>query len=48
MGSDWEGNEKFEDLKDLCEVVYLDRTKGISTSKIKKELNITQEGLYDK
>lgn len=48
MGSDWEGNEKFENLKDLCEVVYLDRTKGISTSKIKKELNITQEGLYDK
>ena len=24
MGSDWEGNEKFECLRDLCKVVYLD------------------------
>lgn len=40
MGSDWEGNEKFECLRDYCEVVYLDRTEGISTSKIKKELNL--------
>lgn len=40
MGSDWEGNEKFEKLKKYCEVVYLQRTKGVSTSKIKKELNL--------
>lgn len=40
MGSDWEGSEKFECLRDLCEVVYLDRTKGISTTQIKKELNL--------
>ncbi|WP_269476867.1 glycerol-3-phosphate cytidylyltransferase [Hominibacterium faecale] len=40
MGSDWEGNEKFEALRDYCEVVYLDRTEGVSTSKIKKELNL--------
>ena len=40
MGSDWEGNEKFECLRDLCDVVYLDRTKGISTTQIKKELNL--------
>ena len=38
MGSDWAGNEKFEELKEYCEVVYLDRTEGISTSKIKKDL----------
>lgn len=38
MGSDWEGNEHFEDLRDLCEVVYLPRTEGISTSKIRKDL----------
>ncbi|MCM2675731.1 glycerol-3-phosphate cytidylyltransferase [Alkalicoccobacillus plakortidis] len=36
MGDDWEG--KFDFLNDYCEVVYLPRTDGISTSKIKDEL----------
>ncbi|MEC0302915.1 glycerol-3-phosphate cytidylyltransferase [Terribacillus saccharophilus] len=36
MGSDWEG--KFDFLKDHCEVIYLPRTVGISTSKIKDDL----------
>ena len=36
MGDDWEG--KFDFLKDYCEVVYLPRTVGISTTKVKKEL----------
>ena len=36
MGSDWENNENFECLRDICEVVYLPRTEGISTKKIKK------------
>lgn len=40
MGDDWEGNEKFEVLRDYCEVVYLPRTEGISTTKIKKELGL--------
>lgn len=40
MGGDWEGNPKFEALRDYCEVVYLPRTKGISTSKIKEELGL--------
>ena len=40
MGDDWEGNEKFEQLKDYCDVVYLPRTEGISTTKIKKELGL--------
>ena len=40
MGDDWEGNEKFEALRDYCEVVYLPRTEGISTTKIKKELGL--------
>jgi len=40
MGSDWKGNENFEKLRDICEVVYLDRTEGISTTKIKQELNM--------
>lgn len=40
MGSDWAGNENFEKLRDYCEVVYLDRTEGVSTTKIKRELNL--------
>ena len=40
MGSDWTNNEKFEILKDYCEVQYLDRTEGVSTSKIKEDLNL--------
>ena len=37
MGDDWEG--KFDFLKEKCEVVYLSRTKEISTTKIKDDLN---------
>ena len=40
MGSDWAGSERFEHLKEICEVIYLDRTVGISTSQIKTELNL--------
>ena len=40
MGNDWEGNENFECLKDICEVIYLPRTEGISTTKIKKDLGL--------
>ncbi|MGG4507250.1 glycerol-3-phosphate cytidylyltransferase [Heyndrickxia sporothermodurans] len=36
MGDDWEA--KFDFLKDYCEVIYLPRTEGISTSKIKQDL----------
>lgn len=39
MGSDWEGSDKFEYLKEYAEVVYLPRTEGISTTKIKEDLN---------
>ncbi|MBR4830297.1 MAG: glycerol-3-phosphate cytidylyltransferase [Bacilli bacterium] len=38
MGSDWEGNENFECLRDICNVVYLPRTEGISTTMIKNDL----------
>ncbi len=34
IGSDWVG--KFDYLKDYCEVVYLERTKGISSTDIRK------------
>jgi len=33
MGDDWNG--KFDDLSDLCEVLYLSRTKGVSTTELK-------------
>ncbi|MBY7124812.1 glycerol-3-phosphate cytidylyltransferase [Bacillus tropicus] len=36
MGDDWKG--KFDFLKSYCEIVYLPRTIGISSSKIKQEL----------
>ncbi|MBC1232556.1 glycerol-3-phosphate cytidylyltransferase [Listeria booriae] len=36
MGDDWKG--EFDFLRDYCEVVYLPRTTGISTTKIKDDL----------
>lgn len=36
MGSDWEG--RFDDLKALCEVVYLPRTEGVSSTELKAEV----------
>lgn len=36
IGDDWEG--KFDYLKEHCEVVYLPRTEGVSTTKIKEDL----------
>lgn len=38
MGDDWRG--KFDFLKKYCEVVYLPRTDGISTTQIKRELGL--------
>lgn len=36
MGNDWEG--KFDFLKEHCEVIYLDRTEGISSTQLKQTL----------
>jgi len=36
IGDDWEG--KFDFLKEHCKVVYLPRTKDISTTQLKKSL----------
>ncbi|WP_314208967.1 glycerol-3-phosphate cytidylyltransferase [Vagococcus salmoninarum] len=36
MGDDWEG--KFDFLKEHCDVQYLARTEGVSTTKIKADL----------
>ncbi len=39
MGADWAGSERFEPLRGLCELVYLERTPDISTTQVKNELN---------
>lgn len=36
IGDDWYG--VFDDLNEYCEVIYLPRTEGISTTKIKNDL----------
>ena len=46
MGHDWEG--KFDELKEYCDVVYLPRTEGISTTDLKQQLSkISQINLQD-
>lgn len=40
MGEDWKG--KFDFLNEFCEVIYLPRTPEISTTKIKKDLNLNK------
>lgn len=40
MGDDWKG--EFDFLKEYCEVIYLPRTLGVSSSKIKMDLNGTK------
>lgn len=42
MGDDWKGH--FDFLEEYCEVVYLPRTIGISTTKIKKDLLTAKNG----
>ena len=43
VGSDWEG--KFDYLKDYCDVVYLPRTVGVSSTDLrKKQMNIWRLG----
>ncbi|PGV53331.1 glycerol-3-phosphate cytidylyltransferase [Bacillus sp. AFS037270] len=36
MGDDWKGH--FDFLKEYCQVIYLPRTVGVSTTKIKRDL----------
>lgn len=42
MGSDWADSDKFDYLKEYCDVVYLDRTPGVSTTNIKSELGLKE------
>ena len=39
IGSDWEG--KFDYLKEFCEVVYLPRTEGISSTMLRNDTQLT-------
>ena len=41
MGDDWEG--EFDFLKQHCEVIYLPRTPEVSTTKIKKDLQLSRD-----
>ena len=43
IGSDWKGH--FDYLKDFCDVVYLERTEGISSSNIRSDKRIVRLGL---
>lgn len=43
VGSDWKG--KFDYLKEYCQVVYLDRTEGVSSSDIRAEKRELRIGL---
>lgn len=38
IGNDWQG--KFDELKSLCDVVYLERTKGISSTAMKQAIRV--------
>lgn len=40
MGDDWEGSDKFDYLKEYCDIVFLPRTEGVSTTQIKKDLGL--------
>lgn len=42
MGDDWKG--QFDYLSEYCQVIYLPRTIGISTTKIKRDLFQVQNG----
>jgi len=40
IGDDWEG--KFDFLKEKCEVVYLSRTNGISSTQIRNDVGLNK------
>ena len=43
IGSDWVG--EFDYLKEYCQVVYLDRTQGVSSTELRAERNLIRLGL---
>lgn len=47
MGSDWADSDRFDYLKEYCELTFLPRTEGISTTKIKQELGLQEPNNYE-
>jgi glycerol-3-phosphate cytidylyltransferase len=45
MGHDWQG--KFDHLSKYCEVVYLPRTEGVSTTELRTKISIKHNPLID-
>ena len=45
MGGDWIGSDKFEYLQDYCELVYLPRTEGVSSTEVRAEKRKFRIGL---
>lgn len=45
MGSDWAGH--FDELKSLCDVVYLERTQGVSSTELRTSLKRVLEKEQD-
>lgn len=45
MGNDWAG--KFDDLTDICKVVYLPRTEEISTTQLKSSISHPRDKEYE-
>ncbi|AUN95518.1 adenylyltransferase/cytidyltransferase family protein [Pseudazoarcus pumilus] len=41
MGNDWEG--RFDDLRTHCEVIYLPRTEGVSSTHIRNTLKVLDQ-----
>lgn len=44
IGDDWLG--QFDDLKSICNVVYLPRTEGISTTLLKNTIHSVQKSVH--
>ena len=42
IGDDWEG--KFDYLREYCDVVYLPRTVGVSTTQLKSDISKVKNG----
>lgn len=45
MGHDWQG--KFDNLAKYCEVVYLPRTEGVSTTELRTKISMKHSPLLD-
>lgn len=43
IGSDWKGH--FDYLKEYCDVVYLDRTEGVSSTQLREDINHVAMGV---